>query len=180
MSAPRTPLEKFTRWYIEPFEKIKEVEGGGGAVVAMSIGLMLCERYFRSLTNTQDDACSEANRKFRNKAAEVLGVNSTFFRHFWTIYRHGIQHQGMIKTTTLDGILYSWLLDGKYPSLPCKVVINGISCICINPWGWTKRIIDLWLADPERMAEQTTHRLGSVFEVSHPEPILYPTGSSYP
>ena len=32
MGVSVTSHEKFTRWYIEPFEAIKSVEGGGGAL----------------------------------------------------------------------------------------------------------------------------------------------------
>jgi hypothetical protein len=180
MGTPITPVEKFTRWYVEPFEAIKTVEGGGGAFVAMSIGLFLCERYFRSVTDTQDDSRREATAIFRNRAAFVLGVNPLFFKRFWNVVRNGIQHQGMIKTTPLGDRLYSWRLDGRYPALPAQLVVNGVCCICINPWGWTQKMIDLWLADPARLEEQTTHRFGGIFETDAGEPILYPYGSEYP
>jgi len=75
MNSLATPLERFTRWYIEPFDMIKKVEGGGGAFVAMAIGLFLCERYFRSITHTQD---IQDGDPFQSKAAEFLGINRVF------------------------------------------------------------------------------------------------------
>jgi hypothetical protein len=129
------------------------------------------------LTATQD---VQDGGPFQTRAAEFLGVNHTFFKRFWTIYRHGIQHQGMIKTTTLNGRLYSWRIDASYPSLPAQLVVDGVCVICINPWGWTQKMIDIWLADPVRLEEQTTHRLGQVFSAPQAEPTSYPLGSEYP
>ena len=129
------------------------------------------------MTGTQD---VQDGAPFQNKAAEFLGVNHTFSKRFWNIYRNGIQHQGMVKTTTLNGRLYSWRIDGKYPSLPVQVVAGGVCVICVNPWGWTQKMIDIWLADPARLEEQTTHRLGAIFASGEEKWQSFPLGSEYP
>jgi hypothetical protein len=184
MSDLKSPLERFTRWFIEPIEALKNVKGGGGAFVAMSVGFFLCERYFRSFTGVGDDQSGAASQTFKAAAAARFDVNATWFSHFWTIYRHGMQHQGSPKNDTIGGaggISYRWLVDGGFPDMPARWVNGGHTYICINPWGFTQRMIDLFLNDEARIGELGTHQLGEVFEPKvKVTPTLVKAGDAYP
>lgn len=42
-----------------------------------------------------------------------FNVNSTFFGHFWQVYRNGMQHQATPKTYKIGGITYKWSFDAE-------------------------------------------------------------------
>ncbi|CAN5466672.1 hypothetical protein BH09VER1_BH09VER1_26020 [soil metagenome] len=180
--SPITPIERFTRWFIEPVEVLSRyVPGGGGAFVAMSVGFFLCERYFRSTTGVGDDTSAAASRTFKDAAADHFGVNRDFFSAFWTIYRHGMQHQGSPKNDTVANIPYKWRIDAGYPDVPSRWDHLGHVYICINPWGFAKKVFDLFLNDQPRIAEVGTHQLGVVQPALPPAaPVLVKTGDPYP
>lgn len=163
-SVPKTPKERFIRWFIEPVERLKEVDGGGGAFVAMSVGFFLCERYFRSKEGLIDDHSPAGNAKFKDAAASHFDVNRKFFADFWNIYRNGMQHQGSPKSAVLGNISYKWRIDGDFPSLPSRWDNAGHTYICINPWGFTELMIRLFLNDEPRIAEISSHELGEIFD----------------
>jgi len=166
-------LEKFRIWFEEPYAALdKRCENeGNGAFVALSIGLFLCERYFRSITKTIDNHNDPA---FKLEAARYLNVDAAFFRAFWNIYRNGMQHQGSPKQTA-D---YSWCVNAEFPPIPARAVVNGKEVICINPWAFTAKMIALWKNDPERLAQLSSHQLGAIFS-KEIKPVLVPfTGNT--
>lgn len=101
-------VQRFKRWFVVPFNKLKEIPNGDGAFVALSMGLFLCERYYKLEARIQDEETTSKDDQFRNKAAKDLNVNSTFFCHFWQVFRNGMQHQATPKTYTIGEITYKW------------------------------------------------------------------------
>jgi hypothetical protein len=161
-SPPTNPSvrERFHRWFKAPVDALsKELDDGDGAFVVMSIGFFLCERYFRSMTGNPDNW---QDQSFKALAAAHFDINLDFFEDFWNVYRNGIQHQGSPKRETIQKkqtapnqplnkpgypIEYRWRIDGSFDSMPQKAVVGGVTYICINPFGFTHRIIALWHAD---------------------------------
>ena len=142
----------------------------------MSIGF-LCERYFRSVKGSTDTR----NDKFIDLAAAHFNVNKTFFRIFCNIYRNGIQHQGSPKSETNLGISYRWLIDGSFPAVPAKWEKNGHVYVCINPWGFTKLCVNLFIDDHSRLGDVSKHSFGEVFECDEdPQPYVIQAAFAYP
>lgn len=48
-------LKRFVRWFVVPFAKLKEIPDGDGAFLALSMGLFLCERYYKCEAKIQDE-----------------------------------------------------------------------------------------------------------------------------
>src|SRR5688572_30425857 len=95
MQPGATLWTRFEGWFWKPIEKLKECHQGDGAFLAMSASLALCERYYRTVTNTHEGQKDDLT--FRKAAAKDLGVEYWKFEIFWKVFRHGIQHQGMPK-----------------------------------------------------------------------------------
>ena len=183
--------ERFDRWFTAPVKVLsKELDHGDGAFVVMSMGFFLCERYFRSVTETTDDHTKVC---FKNRAADELDVNRDFFEDFWNIYRHGIQHQGSPKGQVIAKripntqhskpgypISYKWRIDGSFDSLPQKWLDSEHTYICIDPFGFTQRIIALWHEAEPRMAELTNHRLGEIRDWAPINPVSVRSTDTYP
>ena len=178
-----SPLTKFIRWFVIPFNMVKNIPNGDGAFVALSIGLSLCERYFRVKSQTAA-ALTEAQRKewnrqnnaeydqqFQFKAAESLGVTRGDFESFWLVYRNGLQHQGMprlVKLLHQDGstsVEYGWEFESTDNPAPRKVKRKAKRfVIYIDPWAFTQWIIDLLLEDPHTLEQSIDHPVASLYE----------------
>jgi len=73
-------LERFDGWFAKPIEKLRELPQGDGGFVALSVALFLCERYYRTLTNTHEG--QRDDKAFKVEAAKDLGLKEKDFEHF--------------------------------------------------------------------------------------------------
>jgi len=131
-------LEKFVRWFEVPYHGLKSHPDGDGAFIALSVGFLLFERYYRIVTGTQEiKGFDEA----RNRGAEDMEVNKEFFSVFWSTYRNGLMHQGTPQIYERSGIKYKWLIDGKFHAYPTYHDKGGFRYICLNPWKFCEYVI---------------------------------------
>jgi len=164
MKKGATFLERFEGWFCEPIEKLRTCcpEGNGG-YLAMSAALYLCERYYRTVTNTHEWEARKDGNSFLQAAAGDLNVDPEDFRIFWTVYRHGIQHQGMPRRMEEKGITYIWQMSNDFPAIPTFVQINPITkAIRIEPWKFAELIISKYRNNPDVLQKATEHAFGEV------------------
>jgi hypothetical protein len=168
-------VTRFKRWYVRPYNRLKKIKNGDGQFVALSIGLFLCERYYRTKTKTQNDPHAPSNRAFMKEAASDLKVDQELFNKFWLIYRHGMQHQGMPKKVKekKNGmeIWNRWLVDpyigGPFFERPTSYIDSqGQVIICLNIWKFTDLMIKKFLDNPAMIADAFTHALAEIYSDS--------------
>lgn len=173
-----TDLERFIRWFVVPIQTLKTLPNGDAAFVALSVGFLLCERYYRVTTTSQEEVDGD---KFRNKAAEELDVNKEFFSVFWAAYRNGLMHQGTPKIYERDGIRYKWMIDAQFDEYPTYYDKDGIRFICLNPWKFTDFMISKFLESPQHLNGALVYELGHIFDAQLiGRPTRVPLASSYP
>ena len=156
-----TDLERFIRWFVVPIQTLKTLPNGDAAFVALSVGFLLCERYYRILTTSQEEVPGD---KFRNKAAEEMNVNKEFFSVFWSTYRNGLMHQGTPQIYERDGIKYKWMIDARFEAYPTFYDKDGFRCVCLNPWKFTDFMITKFLENPHRLNGSLIYELGHIFD----------------
>ncbi len=162
MKTGATYWERFEGWFIEPINKLKECPEGDGGFLAMSAALFLCERYYRTITNTHE--YTKDNLAFKKTAANDLGVDENEFKIFWIIYRHGIQHQGMPKKYIDKGVTYGWRMDDSFNGIPeFEKIEDEKFVIKINPWKFADIIKNKYKNNPEILEKATVHTFGEVF-----------------
>lgn len=175
--------QRFRMWFVRPYEVLRnraQEENDidwNGAYVALSIGCMLCERYFRAKTNTSDVLTREAaeqpanmgySRRFLKAASAHFGLSVAKFERFWTCYRNGIQHQGMPRRVfrKLHGrvVVYKgWISeDVDFTHIPTEEVSGSEVKIKLNPWAFTRHIIDLFLSDQDTLTVGFHHAFADV------------------
>jgi hypothetical protein len=164
VSKEPNELERFSRWFVVPYKKLKEISDGDGAFLALSMGLFLCERYYKYEAKIQDEEGTSKDDLFRNKAAKDLNVNTTFFCHFWQVYRNGMQHQASPKTYKIGKITYKWSFDTEYEAHPMYFDKDGFRIICLNPWKFTDFMIQKILTKPACLKESMIYELGRIRE----------------
>ena len=157
-----TEVERFNRWFVAPYNKLKELPNGDGAFVALSMGLFLCERYYKTEARIQDEEGTSKDAQFRVKAAKDLNVNSTFFEHFWQVFRNGMQHQATPKTYKVGTITYKWRFDADYEAHPMYFDKGPHRIICLNPWKFTDFMIRKILAKPVCLKKSVKYELGRI------------------
>jgi hypothetical protein len=159
-------LEKFTRWFIIPLNTLKMIPDGDGAFIALSIGCLLCERYYRIATNTQE---IQSGTQFQNAAAADLNVNQEFFRNFWNVYRHGVQHQATPKTfSASDGPTYKWSISADFKAIPTRCIRDGVTIICLDPWKFADSMVAKFLADPAKLEGAIAYEFGEISTAEAP------------
>jgi hypothetical protein len=176
MKAGATHLERFIRWFVVPLSTLKAIPNGDGAFVAMSIGCFLCERYYRSVTGTQDDY---RKTDYIKAAAKDLKVDGPFFAAFWDIFRNGVQHQATPKAASrADGNAnrvkhYKWRISSDYDAIPTRYFSRGFSVICLDPWKFAELMISKFLNEPSRLSEVSTHSFGDIWTKDKPRKRTY-------
>jgi len=133
--------------------------------VALSVALFLCERYYRTLTNTHEG--QRDDKAFKVEAAKDLGLKEKDFEHFWMVYRNGIQHQGMPKRYVDKGnkVTYKWSIDEGFSATPEIHKIDAQTQeIRLNPWKFAELMINKFRANPSILENATLHAFGEVFD----------------
>ena len=173
---PLTPKQKFIKWFVRPYNRLKRVEGGDGAFVALAMGFQLCERFYRIKSHTITDHRSNA---FLKPAAKAYNVDHPFFHDFWFLYRHGIQHQGSPKrkvrvlgSNPARYRRYKWAIDARFPERPVECVINNKKAICIDPWKFTAFMLRKFLQNPKELEKSVSHAFGDIFPIPDDTPWI--------
>jgi hypothetical protein len=173
-----TDLERFIRWFVVPIHMLKLLPNGDAAFVALSVGSLLCERYYRIITNSQEE---EAGDKFRNKAAEELNVYKEFFGAFWSTYRNGLMHHGTPQVYERANIKYKWMIDVEFEEYPTYYDKDGFRFICLNPWKFADFMISKFLNNPHHLNGSLIYQLGHIFDSKIlGKPVRVPLAARYP
>ncbi len=161
MKSGASLTERFDGWFVKPIEKLRELPEGDGGFLALSAALFLCERYYRTLTNTHEEQGDDES--FKHRAAEDMGLDVHDFKCFWKVYRHGIQHQGMPRRHVENGISYKWSMSGDFNAIPQIHRVNGQTReIRLDPWKFAELIIGKFRANANILEGATLHAFGEV------------------
>jgi len=155
-------LERFNGWFAAPIEKLEELPEGDGGFLALSTALFLCERYYRTLTKTQEN--SNDNESFKIAAADDLVLSLEDFKIFWMVYRNGIQHQGMPRThKDKNNVNYSWHTKAEFGGIPEFHDIDAHSReIRLNPWKFAELMVSKFRNNPAVLEDAVSHAFGEV------------------
>ena len=153
-----TDLERFIRWYIVPIQLLKQIPNGDGAFAALSIGFLLCERYYKIKHTLPEDDKSV----FKNEAAKDMDINMEFFSVFWSTYRNGLMHVGNPMPYDRAGIKYKWRISHEFDEFPTYYDKDGFRFICLDPWKFTDCIVGKYLAKPENINGSVSYELGHI------------------
>jgi hypothetical protein len=162
-----TNRDKFIRWYVRPFNRLKRIPDGDGAFAALSIGFFLCERYYRIKTNTITQ--HRKTERFLKAAAKDFDCNYQVFRTFWYLFRNGIQHQGAPKKSFVDysnplkpTIRMRWALSDWISHRPGYLVMDNTKRVGVCPWKFTRFILCKFLKNERALERSTSHSFGSI------------------
>lgn len=172
-----TARQKFIKWYVRPYNRLKRIEGGDGAFVALSIGFFLCERYYRIKSNTITKQTE--SKQFLEAAARDFNCDVHLFKAFWNLFRHGIQHQGSpkkkYKAHWLPGkptIRVNWAIGHDLPHRPAYVTTDNTKRIGIDPWKFTRFILTRFLEHPRMLERSVSHAFGSDLQQPQKPPVI--------
>ena len=159
--------QKFIKWYVRPFNRLKRIKNGDGAYIALSIGFFLCERYYRIKSNTITK--HRLSKPFLTAAAKDFDCNYQLFRYFWSLFRNGIQHQGAPKKSFFDRdakriVRLKWAIGDIFSHRPGYVYTDGVKRIGVCPWKFTRFIIGKLLNDEQALRRSISHAFGSIME----------------
>lgn len=170
-------LTKFIKWFVRPYNQLKRIRHGDGGFVILSIGLSLCERYFRIKANciTKDSLPD----RFYKVAARKFKCSTETFEIFWNVYRHGIMHRGQpqkwikvwnTQKTKKIKMKTGWLFNDGFGFKPTECRNGENLTICINPHKFTSFVLKLFLDKPELLRRSVRHQFGHIFHHA-PNPI---------
>lgn len=175
-----TYLQRFEMWYEKPFLALEVgAKDWNGAYIALSMGMFLCERYYRTKTGTHDlpdkkdkESLQGYDQAFRYLAATDLGIRHDHFNHFWNVFRNGIQHQGMPRTiedrdkTGKILRIYKGRISTKegYSEIPTMEEDGKVTYIKLNPWAFTKKMIKKFKDHPTILELGFHHAFAEVYE----------------
>jgi hypothetical protein len=162
-------IVKFKRWFVAPYDRLKDMDNGDGAFVILSMGIFLCERYFRTKSGcvTKQDLTD----KFYRKASRAFDCDPELFERFWSIYRHGMQHRGQpqkwIKEwnrarTKKIKKRYGWSISDRYTYKPTQLKVGRKKVVCIYPNAFTEFVLSKFLSDPAALKKSIRHQFGDI------------------
>ena len=161
MKAGATFTERFDGWFANPIEKLKELPEGDGGFLALSAALLLCERYYRTLTGTHEG--SRDDESFKVEAAKDLGIDLNDFKRFWKVYRHAVQHQGMPRRHVENKVTYKYHMHDSFEGIPEIHKIDAHTQeIRLDPWKFAELMISKFHAKPTVLENATMHAFGEV------------------
>jgi hypothetical protein len=162
-----TQRQKFIRWYVRPFNRLKRVKNGDAAYVALTIGFSLCERYYRIRSNTITDYRKTV--PFLTAAARDFNCDVHLFQVFWSIFRNGIQHQGSPKKKykanwlpNKPEVRINWAIGSDFSHRPAYIITDHIKRIGVDPWKFTRFVLCKFLSDPRSLERSISHAFGSI------------------
>lgn len=175
---PAAPdMEHFIRWFENPVRGLNLHPNGDGAFVALSVGFLLFERYYRIRTGTQE---IQNYDPARNLGADEMDVNKEFFSIFWSTYRNGLMHQGTPQIYPRAGRNYKWMIDAQFEHYPTYYDDGAFRFICLNPWKFTEYAIGKFKTDPARLNGSVAYKLGSIYDKKMGATTRVRTADAYP
>ena len=151
-----TPIELFERWYGRAIDKLRELPSKDGAFAALMIALPLYERYI--IAKLKLDGKTTTDDEVKQEICSDLSLLDHERRIFWEMFRNGFTHQAM----AMDGKT-KWMVSHKFTELPEFKTIQGIRCVCFDPWKFTDRVLNKFRADSRLITESESFPWASVF-----------------
>lgn len=158
MKPGATPVERFNAWFAAAIDKLRELPDGDGAFAALLIALPLYERGIIAKLKLGGHSTSEDD--IRREIGLDLNLKESDRRIFWDMFRNGFMHQAMAKAGRTQ-----WLLSHRFGELPEFRTVHGQSCVCIDPWKFTDRVIRSFQEDPRIIVASESFPLADVFSV---------------
>lgn len=164
-----TDRTKFIKWYVRPFNRLKGMRHGDAAFVILSMGIALCERYYR--TKSGCITAENLNDKFHRVAARQFDCDLKIWKRFWNVYRHGMQHRGQPQRWIMESkgpglgkrkVRLGWMIDSSFDYRPSVYRSNGRMVICIDPAKFTRFVLTRFLRDPTALRKSLRHQFGSI------------------
>jgi|GEM_PF-523990 len=155
------PAELFSRWIIQPLEKLRSIPNGDGAFIALGAAFSLYERYVKSSLAQLGQA--EGPDEFRRFAATDLGIKEELFNRFWGSYRDGIQHSLQPKRYTSGKIRYGWEVGDAHGALPTLFAPSAdLRIVCINPWKFIDLVLVRYQSRPDLIDFKDSWKFGVI------------------
>lgn len=162
------PATLFERWYGKPLAVLKEeLPNGDGGFVVLATCCFLYERYAHAAIRAAKDRALKARQRppdttLEEQLASDFGTDVSTASAFWTVIRHGFLHSGMPMQRTQKGSLPPWM-TGDFPR-PFQVQpIDGTNTLCVEPWRFRDRVLDLYRTRPELIECNKSFPWASVF-----------------
>jgi len=165
-----TSRTKFIKWYVRPFNRLKRVKNGDGAFIILSMGIALCERYFRIKSN-----CIKSDYippVFYVTAAKSFGCTADDFEIFWNVYRHGLQHRAQPQIwikwwnkgrTKKVKTRFKWSISANNGLCPKIVDTPKGKVVCVFPNDFTYFILKKFLSDDKTLQRSVRHQFGDIY-----------------
>lgn len=156
------PSTTFERWFVQPLAKLHEIPNGDGAFIALATSCFLYERYAVAVIKGSG---GKADRQA--KIAQFMAdftTNQATARAFWDVIRDGILHQAMPKQSGYDGkSLPVWQFHHSFKQ-PVELGTDprGLSILKIEPWLFTKKVIDLWRQNLDLLDQNASFPWGNI------------------
>lgn len=152
------PEQLFHRWFVVPIEKLKKLDDGDGAFVALMAALPLYERAIvgkiKLLGKPANDDAIKA------EVEKDLGIEANSRAKFWAIYRNGFMHQAM----GCDGKT-KWRISDAYDRSPKLLTEKGVDFVCIDPWKFADHVLKMFKDDSRLMTASESFPFATIFAV---------------
>jgi hypothetical protein len=156
MRPGASPTERFTAWYAKSIEKLKELPEGDGAFAALMIALPLYERYI--IAKLKLDGNPTGDEDVRREISNDLNLDDRHRSIFWGMVRTGFMHQAMVTAGATK-----WLVSHHFSEFPEFRSFEGQEVLCLDPWKFADRVINLFLHDPRLITASDSFPLADVF-----------------
>lgn len=150
--------ELFVRWYVNPIKKLKELPNGDGGFAAFMIALPLYERYI--IAKLKLDGKSTDKETISEEMSTDLQISAGEQSVFWDLFRNGFAHQAMPKAGKT-----SWLTSSEFTEFPEFKTTNEQNYICIDPWKFADRVLNLFMLDHRLIIASDSFPLASIFSI---------------
>ncbi len=156
MRPGASPTERFTGWFVNAVEKLRELPEGDGAFAAMMVALPLYERLIIARLRLSDRPAAPDD--IRREIGADLGLDEGQRKTFWKMFRIGFTHQAMVQSGQTQ-----WVVSDQFGALPEFRSLNGQSCLCIDPWKFADRVLRGFIQDPRLIVISESFPLADVF-----------------
>ena len=89
-----------------------------------------------------------------------LNLDDSQRRAFGQMFRNGFLHQGMVMAGRTQ-----WVVSDRFGSIPEFRFLNGVQCVCVDPWKFARRVLDSFINDPRLISASESFPLASVFPI---------------
>jgi hypothetical protein len=164
MTATTDPKELFERWFIIPLRCLEQIPSGDGGIVAFATSLYLYERYAISLIDAAGQKADD-DAFHLQLARDFAFSNAADATLFWKVARHGFLHQGMALAQQRGVAVPLWRMHGDF-KVPVEFHdVGGTRVLCIQPWLFRNRVLQLWRDRPELIAHSKSFPWASIYDV---------------